>query len=315
MGSIHAVVVDPDAPGRLVIREVVGPSPAPSEALVKVAAISLNPGETRRAMGAAAGWRPGWDLAGTVEQAAGDGSGPAAGARVVGIKESGAWAELVAVPTKALAALPEAVSFAQAATLPVAGLTALRALERLPGLIDRRVLVTAASGGVGLFACQLARLAGARVVGVVRRAERAEQARDAGAQDVVLDADLASASRFGPFNLIVESVGGQTLATALRLLAPGGVCVTLGATASAEVTFDTREFFRIGQTTLYGFYLIQDMIGNPAGPDLGRLAALVADGRLRTPIDVEASWTEIAKLAQDLLERRFAGKAVLQVGP
>ena len=314
MGSIRAVIVDPDAPGRLVIREVEAPEPAPSEALVRVSAISLNPGETRRALAARAGWRPGWDLAGTVEQAAADGRGPAAGARVVGVKESGAWAEVVAVPANALAELPADVSFAQAATLPVAGLTALRALERLTGLIDRRVLVTAASGGVGQFACQLARLAGARVVGVVRRSERAQQARDAGAQEVVLDADLASAARFGPYDLIVESVGGQTLATALTLLAPGGVCVTLGATASAEVTFDTREFFRIGGTTLYGFYLFQDTIGNPAGPDLGRLAALVADGRLRAPIDVEAPWTEIAKQAQDLLDRRFAGKAVLQVG-
>src|SRR5918911_698211 len=163
--EMRAVVVDPEAPGRLVLREVEPPTPGEEEALVRVAAISLNRGELRRAASAPAGWRPGWDLAGTVEQAAADGSGPPAGARVVGLLNPGAWAEVVAVPTRELAALPDGCSFAQAATLPVAGLTALWALERGGLLLDQRVLVTGASGGVGHLACQLARQAGARVVG------------------------------------------------------------------------------------------------------------------------------------------------------
>ena len=71
-----AVVVEPDAPARLALRDVDEPVPAPSEALVRVAAISLNRGEVRRAQAAAPGWRPGWDLAGTVLRAAADGSGP-----------------------------------------------------------------------------------------------------------------------------------------------------------------------------------------------------------------------------------------------
>ena len=105
---------------------------------MRVAAISLNRGEVRRAMSAEAGWRPGWDLAGTVERAARDGSGPPSGSRVVGFLASGAWAEAAAVPTRALAVLPDAVTFVQAATLPVAGLTALYALEQaalLPDLV------------------------------------------------------------------------------------------------------------------------------------------------------------------------------------
>ena len=125
MAANHAVVVDHAVPGTLAIREVAPPTPLPSEALVRVATISLNRGETRRAMEAADGWCPGWDLAGVVVQAAADGSGPRTGARVVGFLRSGAWAESVVVPTNALAELPDAVTFAQAATLPVAGLTAL----------------------------------------------------------------------------------------------------------------------------------------------------------------------------------------------
>src|SRR5437879_9464092 len=158
-----AVVVDPDAPGRLVIRSVPEPTPDRGEAIGRVRAISLNRGEVRRAGMAAAGGRPGWDLAGEVERGAAHGSGPRAGTRVVGMVNEGAWAERVAVPTPALAELPEKVTFTQAATFPVAGLTALYALARGGPLLDRRVLVTGATGGVGDFAVQLARLAGAHV--------------------------------------------------------------------------------------------------------------------------------------------------------
>jgi len=121
----RAVVVDPETSGRLVISPVAAPVPDRGGAVVRVRAISLNRGEVRRAGVAAAGWRPGWDLAGEVERAAADGSGPRVGARVVGLLPEGAWAERVAVPAHTLAELPEKVTFSQAATLPVAGLTAL----------------------------------------------------------------------------------------------------------------------------------------------------------------------------------------------
>src|SRR5215212_6378997 len=104
MAIMRAVVVDPEAVGRLSVAEVGEPEPAPSEALVRVSAVSLNRGEVRRAESSEPGFRPGWDLAGTVERAAADGSGPQEGSRVVGFLPSGAWAELAAVPTNALAA-------------------------------------------------------------------------------------------------------------------------------------------------------------------------------------------------------------------
>ena len=178
---MRAVLIDKGAPANLFLGKAEEPTPAPSEALVRVETISLNRGEVRRAQTAEAGFNPGWDLAGTVERAAADGTRPRAGARVVGLLPSGAWAELIAVPANSLAELPESASFELAATLPVAGLTALYALEKGGGLIGRSVLVTGASGGSGNFGIQLARLSGARVVALVRREEHEELVREAGA--------------------------------------------------------------------------------------------------------------------------------------
>jgi NADPH:quinone reductase-like Zn-dependent oxidoreductase len=311
MEQIRAVVVDTNAEERLVVQNVPAPSPSPSEALVRVAAISLNLGEVRRSMTADTGWRPGWDLAGTVEKAAADGSGPPVGARVVGFLPSGAWAELVVVPTHALAVLPDVVSFADAATLPVAGLTALYSLERGGFLLGRSILVTGASGGVGHFACQLARHAGARVIGSVRRAEREKHAREAGSHEVVVGEDLSLAAKFGPYHMILESVGGDSLAAALSMLAPEGVCVLYGVSASAETTFNSRTFFTIGGASLYGLILFHEIRYKPASQGLAQLVRLVAEGALRPQIEVQAPWTDIADAAHRLFNRGIAGKAVL----
>lgn len=308
MSDHRAVVVDPEAPGRLVIRPVTGPAPGRGEAVVRVRAISLNRGEVRRAGLAAAGWRPGWDLAGDVERAAGDGSGPRVGTRVVGLLPEGAWAERVAVPTHALAELPDKVTFSQAATFPVAGLTALHALAKRGLLLGRRVLVTGATGGVGDFAVQLARLAGAQVAASARRADQAPALRQRGAHEVVVGEEIPPSPKY---DLVLESVGGRTLGTALAALERGGVCVTFGASAAAEVTFDARQFFVAGGTTLYGFYLFKELGSEPASVGLRRLGALVAAGQLSPAISLERPWKEIGQVADDLMARSFPGKAVL----
>lgn len=308
MSSNRAVVVDPEAPGRLVIRPVPDPVPDRGEAVVRVRAISLNRGEVRRSGMAAAGWRPGWDLAGTVERAAATGGGPPAGARVVGFLPEGAWAERVAVPTQALAVLPDKVTFSQAATFPVAGLTALHGLAKGGLLLGRRVLITGATGGVGDFAVQLARLAGAHVTATARRADQVPALSELGAHEVLVGEEIPPSPKY---DLVLESVGGRTLGTALAALSRSGVCVTLGVSAAAEVTFDAREFFVAGHTTLYGFYLFTELGNEPASVGLRRLADLVAAGQLAPHVSVERPWTEIAQVAQDLMARRFPGKAVL----
>jgi NADPH:quinone reductase len=315
MSMMRAVVVEVGSPNRLVLREVEEASPAPSEALIRVAAVSLNRGEVRRAAATSQdGFRPGWDVAGTVKRAAEDGSGPPEGTRVVGLLEAGAWAELAAVPTRSLAALPEGVSFAQAATLPVAGLTALYALEKGGGLLGKNVLITGASGGVGLFACRLARMAGAHVVGLIRSADREALVREAGAHAVVAGNDVSAAREHGPYDLVLESVGGEVLAGTLAMLATGGTCVSLGVSAGAESTFDARSFYFTGGATLYGFFIFYEVLARPASEGLVRLLRLVTQGTLQPHIELEVPWEEIGDVAGRLVDRDYAGKAVLHVG-
>ena len=313
---MRAVVVDPAAPGRLVIQGIDVPAPALNEAVVRVHAVSLNRGEVKRALTSApAGARPGWDLAGVIEIPAADGTGPQAGARVVGIVRSGAWAEAVAVPTDALAALPDAVSFAQAATLPVAGLTAYHALHKGGLLLGKTVLVTGATGGVGDFAIRLGKLSGARVVAHVRRAEQAAQVTEAGADQASVGESLsASAKEFGPFDLIIESVGGAVLGDALGLVSEGTKVVSIGTSAGNSVTFDAQAFYGVGLTTLIGSVLFDELrTVESASLGLGRLAALVASGRLTPFLSAERPWGEVAATAQDLMDRKYPGKAVLHL--
>lgn len=311
--SVRAVVVDPTAPGRLAVRAVSPPEALSSQALVRVQATSLNPGESRRALRAEAGWRPGWDIAGVVERAAADGDGPAVGARVVGKVSGGGWCELVPVETADLAEIPDGVTTSQAACLPIAGLTSLRGLEQGGFLLERNVLITGASGSVGTFACQLARLAGARVTGLVRRPERSDVARGAGAHEVVVGDGAGAASGRGPFDLILESLGGDSLGAAMSMLARDGICVFFGTSASNEVTFDPREFYLRGGGKLYGLALSHEGRKRPLGSDLAMLCRLVGDGRLRVRIDVEDSWHNVGELVRQQVEREVVGKIVMRL--
>ena len=96
------------------------------------------------------------------------------------------------------------------------------------------------------------------------------------------------------------------------MLAPDGVCVLYGVSASAEATFNARTFFTTGGASLYGLILFHEVKRWPASDGLARLARLVAAGALRPPIEVEAPWTDIASVAQSLYDRGIPGKAVLR---
>lgn len=308
---MRAVLADPKAPGHLALAEAPDPVPLSSQALVDIKAISLNLGEVRRARRSEPGAHLGWDLAGVVIEAAADGSGPPAGSRVVGLVRSGSWAERAAVETRQMAVLPDSVSFATAATLPVAGLTALYALEQGGQLLGRRVLVTGASGGVGLFGIQLAKLSGATVTALIRRDSQQRLVREAGADHVVSGDRAGPAAAHGPYHCILDSVGGQVLADCMQLLARAGVLVNYGVSAGEQATIEVGDFFRIGRVRYYGLYLFTEFGRRSARDGLGVLAGLVADGRLRPHIGAEGGLEELGALAERLFDRRVDGKAVI----
>jgi NADPH:quinone reductase-like Zn-dependent oxidoreductase len=268
-----------------------------SHAVVEVKAVSLNRGEVRRLPARRPGTIPGWDVAGVLED----------GTRVVGLADEGGWAELAAVPTDRLATIPDDVSFEAASTLPVAGLTALRALEVGGPLLGRRVLITGAAGGVGRYAVQLAHRAGAHVTGVVRNAERGEGLRELGADELITELEPEGET----FDLLLESVGGASLAAALTRVAPEGTVVAFGASSPEPTTFDVSRFYGRGGSKLYGLRVFDEVAKHRSGV---RDLELLLAARLDPQIDLVAGWEDYETAMTALMERRVAGKAVLTVG-
>ncbi len=286
--------------------EVPAPVPAPHEALVAVRAVSVNRGDILMTSMYPAGWRLGSDVAGVVVAPAEDGSGPAAGTRVVARVDEQAWGEQVAVPVGQLTALPASVSDSLAATLPMAGLSALRLLRAAGPTLGTRILITGAAGGVGRFVVELGAAAGARITAVAAGA-RGKGLLELGADQVV--SEVAEAE--GPFPVIIESAGGASLKAALGKIAPGGAVLLFGNSSGESTPLNFFEFFG-GHEGASITQFITVAQGDDAA-DLAQLVDLVADGRLHPHIGLEVDWSEANAAADRLMNRQIAGKAVLLV--
>lgn len=291
--------------GSVRLAEVDEPDPGSGEALVEVEAYSVNRGETMLLEHPREGWRPGKDVAGRVILTAADGSGPAAGARVVGHPESRGWAERVAVPTTALAELPVNVAADIAAPLPLAGLTALRLLRRAGSLLGQRLLITGASGGVGHYVAELAVAGGAEVTAVSASEERGAALRAFGAQ-VVTDVTAAE----GWFDVVLESVGGESFTAVRRKAKPNGLIIWFGQAGAEPITVDFFDWVdnTVGAPIVQFDYMHSD---RPVSEDLATLVRLVARGRLHPEVGMLLSWDHTAQVVEEIRLRRVRGNAVL----
>jgi NADPH:quinone reductase-like Zn-dependent oxidoreductase len=203
--------------------------------------------------------------------------------------------------------LPDGVSFISAATLPVAGTTALRTLGLGGDLSGQRVLITGASGAVGRFQVQIARQQGALVTAVAA-AGHAEDLRRLGAGQVVESIELAK----GPFSLVTESVGGESLAHAIERVAPGGTVVMFGSSSGELTPIGFRQFVPGHEGAR-----LQTFAYHASGPGLGgdiaSLLVLLAAGRLEARVALTVPWRDVAEALEALRQRSISGKAVLTV--
>lgn len=298
---VRALIVEPSAPAALRLAEVPEPAPGPGQVVLAVRHASLNHGDLNDARSGRVppGAVLGSDAAGVVAAAAGDG-GPAVGARVVALA-AGAFAERVAVDVGALAEVPESVDLAAVATLPVAGLAALRALRAAGPVLGKRVLVTGASGGVGRFAVQLAAHAGAHVIASLGSRERG--AGLVRADEVVVGLDGVDR----PVDVVLDNVGGPQMVRAWDLLAPGGSLQSIGWTSGEPAVFP--PYATVGLPKSLSSFLIE----GEAGADLTTLVRLVAEGSLGVQIGWRGPWERVDEAVDALRSRRVDGKAVLDV--
>lgn len=319
-----------------VLREIPDPVAAAGEVVVALRAAALNHRDLWIQLGQYAGLKfpitPGSDGAGVVESVGAGvdaswigrevivnpaldwGIDPRAqqkNFRILGLPDDGTLAEKVRVPAAHLAAKPAHLDWEQAAALPLAGLTAWRAVfARAQLRAGERVLVTGIGGGVALFALQFAVAAGAQVWVTSSSAEKLARARTLGAQGGALytapEWSDALAKDAGGFDVIVESAGGAGFGKLLDLAAPGGRVVLYGATRGNVPQFEMRKVFW-KQLNVLG-----STMGTPA--DFAAMAALVAQAKIVPVVDSVRPLAETeASLRLMELGGQF-GKLVLRIG-
>jgi NADPH2:quinone reductase len=313
---MRALVVDqPGGPEAMRLRQLPAPRPGPGQVVVAVEAAGVNPVDAgNRADPGWAGVRPpyvvGYELAGRI-QAVGDGAaGWTAGDPVWGLlpvrgTRWGTYAEQVALDAELVGPRPPGLGAVEAASLPLAGATAVQLLDRLNPKAGEWLLIHGAAGGVGSLLVQLARGRGVRVVASAS-AQREALLRELGAE-VFVDrhaGEVAQRARRGigrELDMVADLVGSGTLAASLPVVTEGG------RTASIVELAGDLELAIDRNLTLHG------MLVRPSRAVLETLAAVVADGRLRPVVDQVLDWTDAAVAHRRVESRRGQGKVVLRL--
>jgi NADPH:quinone reductase-like Zn-dependent oxidoreductase len=313
---MKAVVVDDGALHCLRFADVPEPAPLPGQVVIEVHSFSLNPGELKWAdrsgarheeFGFSNGTVVGHDSAGVVVVASRDGRGPAVGTRVASVGFCGSWAERYVSNVDMLAVIPNSVEFGEAAALPMAGGTALGSLQLAGTTIGRRLMVTAAGGGVGRVAVQLAAISGSYVVASVGTPEKGEGLKELGANEVVVGVEGIQRIN-GPIDIVLDAAGGEYMVAAWDKLARDGTMVTCGWATLAPAIF--APFSMVGQ---HGKKIVSFSSETSNGETIAALLDLVARGRLKVTIGRRGSWSALHDSIDALWSRQIKGKVVLDV--
>jgi NADPH:quinone reductase-like Zn-dependent oxidoreductase len=301
---VKAVVVSDPA---LRVEQRPDPVATPGYSLVRVRAAGINNADLLQAAGrypappGAPADIPGLELAGELVET---------GERVMAILGGGGQAELAAVPSRLLMHVPDGVDWPTAGGFPEAFATAYDALFTQAGLaLGERLLVTGGAGGVGTAAVQLARAAGAAVVASVRSERLRPDVERLGA------VTCAPGEEAGPFDVILELVGGDGLARAVDLLATGGRVVVIGVGAGATAAVDFRTLMakrgRISASTLRARPLEEKAL---VVRRLERhVLPLLGDGRVRVPVSATFPLDQAAGAYERFAAGGKLGKVVLVV--
>lgn len=297
------------------------PVPGPGEVLLRVHAAGVNFADTERRRGLYDAQVPlprilGSEAAGVV-RAVGPGVDPSwVGRRVVALTK-GAYAEAALAPVSELLALPPEVSFAEAAALLVQGLTAYHVVHTV-GRVEagQTVLIHAAAGGVGLLAVQLAKAAGARVIGTVSGEAKAKLAREVGADDVIrydqedVAARVQALTQGRGVERVLDSVGASTWQASVDALAPFGHLVSYGNASGPPPLVEVESLYA-KSLTVSAYWL-----RTPTPPEVQHRAreALLAEvvaKRLRIVVGLTLPLAQAGEAHRQLEGRSTVGKVVL----
>ena len=310
----------------LALEEVEKPAPGDGEVLIRVRAASVNPLDAhfmrgkpyiaRIAMGLTRPkrTRPGVDVAGEVEAVGAGVTRFRPGDAVFGACRGGAFADFVWAPEARLAAKGPGLTFEQAASLPVAGLTALQGLRDKGGIQPgRKVLINGASGGIGTFAVQIAKTYGAEVTGVCSTGNM-DLVRSIGA-DRVIDYTKEDFTRSGEgYDLILDAVGNLWFSACRRVLTPNGILVAAGGGVGPHGPRLGPLAARLLTGLLRSRFTKQKLIvlmGKIDAEGLATLAALVESGKIVPVLDVRHGLGEVREAMRYVAGGHARGKVIV----
>ncbi|HVK56175.1 MAG TPA: NADP-dependent oxidoreductase [Burkholderiales bacterium] len=287
------------------------PKVAPDEVLVRVVAASVNPVDWKIREGYLKQMIPyplpltlGWDVSGVIESVGAEVSRFKIGDAVFSrpdIKRNGAYAEYIAIREKEIAHKPNTISHVEAASLPLAGITAWEALFTISKLAaEQRILIHAGSGGVGSLAIQLAKTQGAYVIATTSGKNRA-LVESLGADEVIDYRTQRFAEVVKNVDVVFDTIGGEVQELSWSVLKPGGILVSIISPPSNE---------KAKSLGVRGAFLFIE----PNAPVLTQLAKLVDSGKLRPVIGAEFALEDIAEAHALSQSGRAVGKIVLYVG-